>query len=228
MRAVETTHPPGGVCFASSEVPRYGASLRCKDRLQVPGASLDAWHMGVLVAENLNLGLEAVMANPTLQWAWIMGDDHLYPDDHVLRLLDRGVDVIVPLCLNRYPPIEPTIVNHTAGRQKWLEELPTSGLYKLGADETCGDAGLLIRRSVLEALERPFYDQLRSGSFRAEDQAFVRKLQRAGFAVWVDCEHVIEHIGNVALKPVVVNGAWHIRLTGGGTHIVDIQARRSA
>ena len=136
------------------------------------------------------------------------------------------MDAVAPLCLNRYPPLDPSIVSASAGRQKWLEELPTSGLYKLAPDETCGDAGLLIRRPVLEALERPFYDRLRSGSFKSEDQAFTRKVLAAGFPIWIDVEHVIDHIAAVAMRPVVKDGAWHIRMTGGGKHIVDIQPRR--
>ena len=227
MRAVQTPHPPGAVCFASGEVPRYGTSIKCFQQLHVPGGSLESWQLGCLVSHNLNLGLDAMMENPALQWAWIMGDDHLYSPDIILRLLDRGVDVVAPLCLNKYPPLEPTVINQTLGRQKYLEELPTRGLYKLAADETCGDAGLLIRRTVLAALERPYYNVHRSGEFKAEDQTMVRKIQAAGFPVWIDVDQAIDHIGNVALRAVVVNDQWHIRLTGGGKHIVDIQARRA-
>lgn len=210
--------------MATGEIARFATSLQCYHRLQVPNGSLDAWHAGVLVAENLNLGLDAMMANATLQWAWIMGDDHVYETDLLLRLLDRGVDVIAPLCLNRYPPLDPSIL--TPQGQKRLEDLPTSGLYKLAPDETCGDAGLLIRRTVLEALDRPFYDRLRSGSFKSEDQAFTAKLQRAGFAVWIDTEHTIGHLAINGVQPVVKDGAWSIRLSGGHRHIVDIAPKR--
>ena len=225
MHVVETPHPPGAVCMATGEIARFATSLQCYHRLQVPNGSLDAWHAGVLVAENLNHGLEAMMAMPSLQWAWIMGDDHVYPADLLLRLLDRGVDVVAPLCLNRYPPLDPSIM--TPSGQKHLEDLPTSGLYKLGTGETCGDAGLLIRRNVLEALERPFYDRLRSGSFKSEDQAFTGKLQDSGFAIWIDMEHTIGHIAASAVQPVVKNGRWAIRLTGGAKHIIDIEPKRA-
>lgn len=226
MQAVQTPHPPGAVCLASGEIARYGVSLQHLARLQVPNGSLLAWHMGVLVAENLNLGLDAMMANDTLQWAWIMGDDHTYDAEIVLRLLDHDLDVVAPLCLNRYPPMDPSIVNATVGRQKYLEEMPTSGLYKLGPDETCGDAGLLIRRRVLEKLERPYYDRLRSGSFKSEDQAFTRKLHDAGFPVWVDVDRPIGHIASVAVQPIVKAGVWNVRLVGGMKHIVDLTPRR--
>ena len=226
MQGVQTTHPPGMICFASGEIARYADSLACLTRLQAPAGSSLAFHMGVLVAENLNKGVTAMMEQPALQWAWIMGDDHLYAHDLLLRLLDAGVDAVAPLCLNRYPPLDPSIVSASAGRQKWLEELPTAGLYKLAPDETCGDAGLLIRRVVLEALERPFYDRLRSGSFKSEDQAFTRKVQAAGFAIWIDVEHVLGHIAAMNVRPVVKDGRWHVRLTGGQTHVVDLAPKR--
>ena len=224
MLPVQTAQPPGAICLASGEIARYGVSLQCLERLRVPNASLLAWFMGVLVAENLNRGLDAMLENPALQWAWIMGDDHIYDAGIVMGLLEREVDVVLPLCLNRYPPLDPSIVG-PAG-QKHLEDLPTAGLYRLAPDETCGDAGMLIRRSVLERLARPFYDRLRSGSFKSEDQAFTRKLQDAGYDVWVDVEHPIGHIAAVAVEPVVKHGAWNIRLTGGMKHIVDIAPRR--
>lgn len=228
MHVVETRHPPGAVCMATGEIARFATSLQCYHRLQVPNGSLDAWHAGVLVAENLNLGLDAMMANPTLQWAWIMGDDHTYAADVLLTLLDRDVDVIAPLCLNRYPPMDPSIVNATVGRQKWLEELPVTGLYKLGPDETCGDAGLLIRRPVLETLARPFYDRQRSGAFKSEDQAFTRKIQDAGYAIWIDVEHPIGHIAAMDVRPVVRDGRWSIRLAGGHRHVADLTPQRRA
>lgn len=224
MQVVSTPHPPGAICMATGEIARFATSLQCYHRVHVPNGSMDAWHAGVLVAENLNLGLEAMMAMPSLQWAWIMGDDHVYEADILLRLLDRNVDVIAPLCLNRYPPLDPSIV--TPAGQKHLEDLPTTGLYKLAPDETCGDAGLLMRRSVLDKLARPFYDRLRSGSFKSEDQAFTRKIHEAGFAVWIDLEHTIGHLAVNGVHPVVKDGRWNVRLTGGHRHIVDIVPSR--
>jgi hypothetical protein len=226
MQPVDTSEPAGAICLASGEIARYGVSLQCLTRLKVPNGSLLAWYMGVLVAENLNRGLEAMMENPNLGWAWIMGDDHTYDSEIILNLLRHDKEAVLPLCLNRYPPLDPNIINETAGRQKWLEEMPTRGLYRLGSDETVGDAGLLLRRSVVEKLERPYYDRLRSGSFKSEDQAFTRKLQRAGVEIWVDCENTIGHIASVCVQPVAANGEWRVRLTGGMKHIVDVAPQR--
>lgn len=225
MIVAQNGHPPGAVCFASGEIARYGVSLQCLERLQVPNGSLLAWYMGVLVAENLNRGMNNMMDNPGLQWSWVMGDDHIFQAGVLTKLLDHGKDVIIPLCLNRYPPMDPTVVSSSRGQLR-LEDFPTSGLYKLGEDEVCGDAGLLVRRSVLEKLERPFYNTQRSGSFKSEDQSFTNRLKQAGYDIWVDCETTIGHIAGVSVEPVAVNGEWRIRLTGGMKHIVDIKPQR--
>ena len=222
MRVVETSHPPGAVVLISGEIARYMLSLHHFYRINVPNRSMEIPSQGVLVAENLNRALDTAMAAHA-EWAWLMGDDHTYPEDTLIRLLDRGVDVVAPLCLNRVPPMDPFILSAELGRMKYLEELPTGGLYKLGPGETCGDAGLLVRRTVLEALTRPFYDQMRSGAFKAEDQSFTRKIQDAGFAVHVDLDTRIDHLTPVAVGATVRDGQWHVRLTAAGRHIVDFR-----
>ena len=224
MLPVQTEQPPGAVCLASGEIARYGVSLQCLERLRVPNGSLLAWYMGVLVAENLNSGLTAMMENPALQWAWIMGDDHTFEPDCLLRLLDREVDVVAPLCLNRLPPFDPTIVEHDhqpTGRMKYLEDLPTSGLYTLRAEETCGDAGLLVRRRVLDAIPFPWYDHRVSGAIAAEDQAWVQRIKDAGFDVHIDLDVQIGHIGQVLFAPVLKGDHWEIRMVGGGMRYIN-------
>ncbi len=182
------------------------------------------WNMGMLVARSLNGAFHSMMTTPSLQWAWVMGDDHTFAPDTVLRLLDREVDVIAPFCLNRLPPMDPTIVDHTKERMKYLEEFPLGGLYKLGPNETCGDAGLLIRRKVLEAIPSPWYDHRISGAIAAEDQAFVQRIKDAGFDVHIDLDVTIGHINPVVFEPVLKPSGWEIRMTGGGMrHISDMR-----
>ena len=227
MQVVETPHPPGALVLISGELARYALCLQHVSRLAVPNRSMEIWRTGVLVAENLNRAFDSVMETHA-EWVWLMGDDHTFPEDIVLKLLDRQVDVVATLCLNRVPPMDTFILSAELGRMKRLGEMPTEGLYKLGPGETCGDAGLLIRRNVLEALERPFYNVLRSGSFKAEDQSFTRKIQDAGFPVHVDMDNHIGHLTPVAVEPIVKDGQWHVRLSAGARHIVDVQQRSRA
>lgn len=224
MQGVPSKHPPGAVCLITGDLVRYAIAMQSVMGLMVPPGTHMPWNMGMLIARSLNGAFQSMMAVPALQWVWVMGDDHTFEPDVVLKLLDNDVDVVAPLCLNRLPPMDPTIVNHTKERMKYLEELPTRGLYKLQADETCGDAGLLIRRRVLEAIPAPWYDHRISGAVASEDQAFVQRIKDAGFDVHIDLGVTIGHINPVVFEPVLKNGAWEIRMTGGGMrHIADIR-----
>ena len=248
MQGVQTNHPPGTVAMCTGETFRYSLSAQAFTCLKVPADSVNCWFMGVLVAKNLNLAIAATLADPKYQWIWMMGDDHVYLPDIIVRLLDREKDVVVPLCLSRTPPLDPAIAvwkdakaevplpykDETNPDLSWcrlkrIEDLPTSGLYKLAENETCGDAGMLIRRSVLEKLKFPWYDNLRTGafgSFTADDQAFIMKIKAAGFDIWVDLDVSIGHITPVTVGPIVKNGRWTIRLNAGANKIVDLDPVR--
>ena len=241
MQGVASAHPPGAVCLITGDLTRYAVSMQSIMGLKVPAGTINPWNMGVLIARSLNDAFSRMMnytppeGGRALDWVWVMGDDHTFEPDVLLQLLDREVDVVAPLCLNRLPPMDPTIVEHDhepRGRMKYLEDLPTSGLYKLKPTdlangimgETCGDAGLLVRRKVLEAIPYPWYDKRISGAIAAEDQAFVQRIKDAGFDVHIDVDVQIGHIGQVDFKPVLKNGKWEVRMTGGGLrHICDMR-----
>lgn len=224
MQAVPSDHPPGAIAMITGDITRYAVAMQSVMALKVPPGSVNAWNMGVLIGKMLNQAFQTMMDNKSLQWVWVMGDDHTFAPDVITRLLDRNVDVIAPLCLNRVPPMDPTIVDHEKVRMVYLEDLPLSGLYKLGPTETCGDAGLLIRRKVLEAIPAPWYDHRISGSMAAEDQAFVRRVKDAGFDVYIDLDTAIGHIGHTEFFPIKKNGHWEVRMTGSGMrHIADMR-----
>lgn len=212
MQGVQTRHPPGGICIVSGELTRYGQAMRSIMGLQVPPGSASPWMMGVLVGHNINQALKAMMDRPELQWAWLMGDDHTFPPDLLLKLLDREVDVIAPMCLNRSPPMDPTVVDGDLGRLVYLEDMPTSGLYKLGPKQVCGDAGLLVRRHVLEKIGYPWHQLKKSGGHNAEDREFIDRVKEAGFDVWVDCDNVIGHMAAIEFIPVIVDGHWEVQI----------------
>lgn len=190
-----------------------------------PNRSCEFWKMGTNVANSINDVFAATLAEDAYEWCWLMGDDHVYDPGLLLGLLDRDVDVVVPLCLNRYPPFDPTILK--GGQMKRLEDLPTGGLYELGEGETVGDAGMLIRRRVLEAIPAPWYDRLRHGSLGVDDQEFVSKVKRAGFKVHVDIDNRLGHMSPFIMLPVSDGaGQWRVRLVCGSKHVVDIEPER--
>lgn len=207
----------------TGDLARYTESMQAFEALMSPPGSFSAWHTGVLIARSLNDAFKVVMDNPKMQWVWVMGDDHTYAPDTLLKLLDRELDVVLPLCLNRLPPMDPIIIDHEKQRMKYLEELPSSGLYKLKPHETCGDAGLLVRRQVLEAIPYPWYDNRKSGAMAADDQAFVKRIKDAGFDVYMDLDVQMGHIGHINYVPVRgPDGAWQIRLMGGRRMVAQL------
>lgn len=214
MLGVTTRHAPGLVVMMTGELARYADTFADLAALRVPmGAGL-TWFRGVLIADGLNKCLQALYSRPDLEWAWIMGDDHRFPPDVLLRLLDRDVDCVAPVCVHRHPPFNSTVmrVGEDTSRSLNVWELPTSGMYKLGEHEACGDAGLLIRKRVLDAIPQPWYDTRRSGAFSSDDAAFTYRVKEAGFDVYVDCETPIGHITPMTATPRVEDGKWVLRI----------------
>ena len=228
MQGIPSSLPPGAVCMITGEIVRYAQSMQALHAMVAPNGSVLSWHMGMLVARSINDAFATVMSKPELQWAFIMGDDHTYSPNIVMNLLKREKEVIIPLCLNRVPPMDPTIIEidpvHHSRRLKPLEEMPTSGLYQLGPNESCGDAGMLIWRSVIEKSGPKWYERMKSGSHQAEDDEFVSKLRMLGYEVYVDMDNRLGHIGAVDFRPELVDGKWVVRCIGAGyRHVADLK-----
>lgn len=221
MQASKSDHPPGAVCLITGDLLRYQPAMLSVVQLRVPAGSALVPMAGMLVAYNINSALTGMMANPDLEWAWLMGDDHTFRPDILMKLLDRNVDVVVPLCLNRTPPFSPTIAV-ASERMKRLDELPDSGLYKLAENETTGDAGMLIRRSALEATGPDWYGKRKSGGHNSEDREFVEKIKLAGIDVHVDLDNPIGHMTPLELWPALAEGKWQVRCFSAGKHMCDL------
>lgn len=229
MRATNSRHPPGLIITMTGELARYSDSMADLEALRVPLGAGRSWFRGVLIAEGLNKALKGIYAKPDFEWAWIMGDDHRLEEDVVLRLLDREVDVIIPMCVHRHPPFYSTVVGikEDGSREyKPVSDFPTAGLYKLKNGEACGDAGMLIRKRVLDAIPEPWYDNLRSGSFSSDDLCFSQRIQDYGFDVHVDCEVVIGHTTPMTITPRVVDGEWKMSLTTSDKPVATFGVRR--
>ena len=123
-------------------------------------------------------------------WLWIMGDDHTFAPDILVNLLAHEVDVVVPLVLKKDAPFDPVVYEGEEGSDEAtglpfhrVARLPQSGLHEIYA---AGSAGMLIRRHVLDALERPVFET--SHGVQNEDLLFCRKVREAGFSIWCDVD----------------------------------------
>lgn len=224
-------HPPGTIVLALGEFLRYSASVRSLMRLEAPPGSGYLMKQSPDVVANLNNCIrEALDGDKGTGWVHIQADDHVYTPDLLLRLLNRDVDVIVPLIYMRSPPFRPVVFkDYTEGEgympYRW-GELPEQGLMKVFA---AGTGGMLIRRRVLDAIGDPWFQYVQGGNLN-EDLIFCRRVREAGFDIWLDVDVQMGHCGTFIVAPDWDDSAkrWDVRValgppTGGKTNTVVLR-----
>lgn len=201
---------PGALIVPSTEVvrcpPFVGSLMRLVFGGGLPEGSVLYWHQGCDIPYELNHGIRRMLADPALQWAWIMGDDHTFLPDVLMRLLAHDVPVVAPLVLRRNVP------NHTVIYD--AEHKPVSldrearGLLSVHA---VGNAGMLIRRSALDAIGDPWFTH-RTPERSAEDLAFCDSLREHGIPIYVDVDTWMGHVTPVEVWPHRADdGTWQVK-----------------
>ncbi len=219
-------HPPGAICIASGELARYPHFTHSMLNLLRPKGTIIEMNMGLNVAANFNAGVRKMMAYDHLQWVWIMGDDHEFAPDTLLRLLEHEKDIIVPLVVRRQAPFIPVLFKEPESNTPlgqfppyhW-HQLPAHGLLEV---YTAGSAGMLIRRPVMEALQDPWFELGKMGKdLTNEDTHFCLKAQQAGFKIFADTDAQMDHWTPMSFRPVKSkDGAWTVALNlGGGVQV---------
>lgn len=201
--------PAGTIGVLSSDLARYSDfALALMHTIKPDGTKL-AWMRGVDVVSNMNT---MVIASMQGEWLWILGDDHVFDPDTLMRLLAHDVDVVVPLCLKRSPPYDPVVYleQNELGEYVGAHDLPEHGLHKIWA---AGSAGMLVKRRVFEALEWPPFAT--EGGGLNEDLTFCKRVREAGFDIHVDVDVPIGHISQMSVWPRFEEGEWQIGLNLG-------------
>jgi hypothetical protein len=152
---------------------------------------------GSLVVTNRNaLVDQAALVNA--EWILFLDSDLLFPRDAIARLLAHDKDIVGATYCKRVPPYE--VLGRTLDGDR-LEA--ATGLVEVsGLPTGC----LLIRRSVFEQLEKPYFrtpahaDNEIPGlpaHIEGEDYYFCRVAREAGFSVWLDVDLTMQigHIG---------------------------------
>lgn len=140
----------------------------------------------------------------------LMGDDHSFNSDFLLRLLEHDLDIVAGLCLSRRPNFFPVAKKNGAS-------IPLEGKPRLMEVDETGTAGMLIKREVFDALEFPFFSNVyqEDGSLLSDDIYFCRKAREAGFKIHVDTSVLLGHIALVGIRPEYDAGKWHRALDVG-------------
>ena len=222
-------HPPGVIALPCGESFRYVKSaMDLYGVRKPPDTFLDA-RVGMDVALALNTIVREMLEHDLYQWVWFQADDHLYHEGLLEGLLDRELDVVVPLIARRHPPYSLVIYKGeeveilpngipTANYENFdPDDIPEEGVMPVHA---AGSGGMLVRRRALEAIADPWFESS-SGAFINDDLEFCRKIRAAGFQIHADVEQRMGHCSNYVVIPEHRNGRWGISLDfseGNGTN----------
>ena len=211
IQVTGTVHTAGTVILAAGNQPRHHEFIESMARLEVPEGTTYQIVRSCDVAQNFNKGVQRM----TGAWAWFVGDDHEFGEDTLLKLLDHQMDVVVPITPCKAPFGYPFVLHGTDGgwhdtlqTYSWAE-LSGPGLKALPKGDFVGQAGMLVRKSVLDAIGYPWF---KCGMFDhgrlQEDMWFCRELQQRGYTIWIDQEVIFDHYmmaRTTARKP---QGTW--------------------
>ena len=201
-------YPPGAIGVSMGENWRHAGSLMCLVGCWKPWGTRSMFAQSLSVPFNMNRIIRATLEDPTLEWLFIQADDQLWGSMALKQMLDRQVDVLVPLILRRGPPFVPVIYKELTenGYMPFgYDELPTEGLIEV---EMAGTGGMLVRRHVLEEIGDPWFSY--HPEHGAPDFEFGKRIKQAGFQIHADMEVKMGHIGAFNIWPHASDDGWQI------------------
>ena len=214
MREVESEHPAGTVGVPVGSGARYVGFYADIDKLLVPKGTQLLFAEGVNVAYNCN----NLVLNMSGEWLWIMGDDHRFHSDLLLKLLDRKEDIIVPVVCRRGMPFQTVLYKVASTRLEeaafltysWNElsqDYPQGGVAVVDA---AGTAGMLVKKHIFTALgETPNWFEWNGKA--SEDVGFCVKARAKGYNICVDLDQRMTHTTACELTPYRdKNGKWDV------------------
>lgn len=213
MREVESTHPAGTIGIPVGSLGRYWQLYASLDTLKVPKGT------ELIVAEGANVAYNCnkIVREMRGEWLWIMGDDHRFKDDILMRLLDRQVDIVVPLTCRRGVPFQTVLYKFasldassymTYSWDDLTNDYPDGGMAVV---EAAGSAGMLIRKHVFSQVKDPWFSWQEEKV--SEDVGFCLKARKAGYNIHADLDQTFSHITPCELEPYRdANGKWQVSL----------------
>jgi hypothetical protein len=218
-----TGHSPGTIIVAAGVTPRYYEFQMSLEGLHVPAGTTLHIERSCDITQNFNKGVRDMVG----EWAWFLGDDHSFPPDMLLNLLNYKKDVVVPVTPCKIAPWFPCMMHGPADPERdgfWHEdmllyhwdEVSGTGIMELPKGDFIGQAGMLVKKTVLNKLGDPWFKcgQLDPGRLQ-EDLMFCHELQQLGYTVWIYQDVILDHhfiIGVTARRHL---GKWVPALRSG-------------
>lgn len=143
------------------------------------------------------------------EWLLFLDDDHVFPDDILIRLLAHDLPVVGALYLQRQVPFAPIAYSEKTDDARYipidLTDAPATGLLEVAA---LGTGGMLIRTEVFRAMEYPWFEHGRA----SEDLIFCDKVNELGLGpIHVDLGVRLGHMTPASIWPSQTDGeGWSV------------------
>jgi hypothetical protein len=197
----------------------------CFYGLVLPNESIRLRAKSGSVPQNLNAIIDEAFKYECTH-VFIVEDDSMFAPDAVLRLLSHDKDVVTGLCLQRNPPFRPYIYDgfDEITGMLWRDLKPDDkGLIKVTAT---GMGGILIKMSVFEKLNRPyFYTTYLNEKEWGQDILFAEDLYKNSIEVFCDTDVTIWHATHCSLGTEYFEGQWYtlIRIGESNFRVPQVQ-----
>lgn len=218
----------GMIGMASGDFLRHAQFVTSLMGLEKPVGTVFMQSYGFSVAINWNNIAKVFLEHEDhLEWLLLVEDDHFLPQNALLKLLSRNVDIVSALYVQRQIPFTPVIFDKIDETGKVYYHPLKKGEHGLVEVAACGGGCLLIRRIVFETVKPPYwyYGDSDYKDATNHDINFSKKARKAGFKLWVDLDLPIIHLASIPVVPYRdASGEWHTRLTHGPDKIIEVGA----
>lgn len=152
----------------------------------------------ILINQRENLINQAIEVKS--EWALWLDSDMMFPPTTLLRLLAHNQDIVACNYMKRSYPFKSVAFMDTNDWESWV---PLQSEDELLTVEAIGMGCVLMRTSVFEKLNRPYFEytyQPKTKDWGGEDFTLFKKLNGAGVQLKVDTNlsNEIYHIGTYA------------------------------
>ena len=211
----------GMIGMGCGELSRFSECYASLVNLHRPDRTIFLQCRGMSIANNWNVIGKEFLRSPA-EWLFLVNDDHVYPEETLIKLLADDKDIITGLYLSRSFPYMPLLFDHIDAEglihQRFLYD-HEQGVIPIKA---CGDGALLIKRKVLETIPFPWWELGTIESDKcSHDVTFSKKVMTAGFQMYCDLDVQVGHHTVVTVMPQrTEEGPWQTLLLQGANAIM--------
>ncbi len=198
------------------EAPKPIKLVSKKDEKVFPNIRLE-WKWGLNFVRNWNDMIRKMEGD----WLFILGDDHRFAPDILMKLLRHDVDIVMPVVLTKWHPFYPVVYREAPEGNGNVIPVPLDGKTGLEEEYSVGNAGMLIKRHVLDVIGDPWFEMGRiNPEVGSPDLWFCKKAREAGFKIRCDYDTRMGHIGSMEVFPARTDEGWGMELRSAGRNLL--------